>query len=103
MSLLVISEIVALFVNILTADHKILGLFVKTLTTDHKYSPSNGENLPQSIQMQLTKKEKILSEFFVSFLKFTSIFESFQKKKKKKMTLIAYVFLKLRTAKVMVR
>ena len=87
----------------MTADHKILGLFVKTLTTDHKYSPSNGENLPQSIQMQLTKKEKILSEFFVSFLKFTSIFESFQKKKKKKMTLIAYVFLKLRTAKVVVR
>ena len=55
MSLLVISEMLALFVNI--------------LTTDDKYSLHNSENLQQAIQMQLSKKQKIL------FLVFCFIFE----------------------------
>ena len=50
MFLLVISEIVGQFPNILTADDK------KSL--------SNTEHLPQSLQMRLTKKQKLLSPFF---------------------------------------
>ena len=34
---------------------EILGLLVNTLTVDNKYSLSNSENLPQPIQMQLSK------------------------------------------------
>ena len=40
MSLIVVSEILGELVNILTADDK--------------YSPHNGENLPQIIQIQLS-------------------------------------------------
>ena len=43
MSFLVISEILALFVN--------------TLTVDHKYYLCNMENLQQSIQMELSKNQ----------------------------------------------
>ena len=35
---------------------EILRLFVETMTADGKYSLCNGENLRQSIQMQETKK-----------------------------------------------
>ena len=45
MSLLVICEILELFVNTLTAKHI-------------KYSLGNSDNLKQSIQMQLSKKQK---------------------------------------------
>ena len=65
MSLLVISEIFALFVNILNADHS--------------QSLCNRENLQQSIQMKLSKNQKNLSEFFVLFLKSTSTFQNFEK------------------------
>ena len=44
MSLLLISEI--------------LGLFVNAVTVDDKYSLRNSENLPQKIQMILSKKQK---------------------------------------------
>ena len=47
MSLLVISELLGLFDNILTAYHK--------------YSFCNSENLRQPIQMQLSKKQKLYS------------------------------------------
>ena len=44
--------------------YEILGLFVNTLTRDDKHSPCNSENIPQSIQMQLSKsKEKNTSIF----------------------------------------
>ena len=46
--------------------------------------------------MQLSKKEKTFSELFAAFLKSTSYFEQFRKEK---MTFIAHVFLKFRTAK----
>ena len=46
--------------------------------------------------MELYKKQKLLWLFFSGFLKSRSIFEHFEKKN---MTLIAYVFPKLRTAK----
>ena len=64
----------------LLVKSEILGLFVIIFTGDHKHSFCNRENLQQSIQMQLPKKEKFLSDFFASFLKSTSKFEHFQKK-----------------------
>ena len=56
-SLLVISEI--------------LGRSVNILTDVEKYSICNRENIQQSTQMQLSHKEKTLSDFFASFLKST--------------------------------
>ena len=47
--------------------YEILGLFFNILTVDHKYSLFNTENLPQSFQMQLSNKLKTLSEFFTPF------------------------------------
>ena len=72
-----------------------LGVFVKTFTVDDQYSPCNRKNLPQQIQLSLSKKEKDFSEFFAAYLKTKSNFEHFEKK----MTLIGYVFLKLETEK----
>ena len=45
-----------------------------------------------TIQIHLSQKQKIFSEFFSAFSKSTLNFEHFQKK----MTLIAYVFPKLK-------
>ena len=42
-----------------------LGLFVNTLAADDKYSVHSGENLPQPIQMKLSKKSKIFQNFFL--------------------------------------
>ena len=55
MSLLVISEI--------------LGLFVNTLTANDKYSLHNIVNLRKSDQMELYKKQKTFSQFSAPFLK----------------------------------
>ena len=74
-------------------------MFFNTLTVDTKYSLCNRENLRQASQMQLSKKQKTLIEFFLPLLKFGSKFQHFEKKIK----LIAYVFPKLRTVKVTVR
>ena len=57
-SLLVISEILWLFIN--------------TLTADEKYSLRNRENLLQLIQMILSEKQKSFNQFLAAFLKFTS-------------------------------
>ena len=54
--------------------------FVNTLTPDEKYSLSNRENLPQPIQMQLSKKLKNFSRLFTAFLKSKFNFEHFEKK-----------------------
>ena len=59
---------------------KFLRLLVKTLTDDEKYSLLYRENLTQPIQILLSKKRKIFSEFFSAFLKSTLNFELFQKK-----------------------
>ena len=60
-------------------------LFVNRFASDNNYSLRNCQKLAQPIpiqlskeeeknfQMQLTKKEKIFSQFFVAFLKFISI------------------------------
>ena len=52
-----------------------------------------------TIQMHLSPKQKIFSEFFSAFFESALNFEHFQKK----MTLIAYVFLKLPTTKNVLR
>ena len=66
MSVLVISEI--------------LGLIINTLTADDKYSLHNRKNLRQPIKLQLSRKKKIFSRFFHAYLKSTSYFEHFEKK-----------------------
>ena len=72
---------------------KILELFVKTLNTTHKYSLLNRENLKKQIQMKLSQKQKVFSQFVSAFLKSRLTFKQFQKK----MTVIADVFRKLKT------
>ena len=52
-----------------------------------------------TIQMHLSQKQKIFSEFFSAFFKYSLNFEHFQKK----MSLIAYVFPKLATTKIVLR
>ena len=52
-----------------------------------------------TIQIHLSKKEKVFSKFFAAFCKAALNFEHFQKK----MTLIAYVFPKLPTTKKVLR
>ena len=74
---------------------QILGQLVNTLATDEKYPVLNRENLRILIQMQLSEKQKAFSEFFAAVLKSTLYFEYFETK----MTLKAFVFLKLRTPK----
>ena len=78
---------------------EILALFVDIMSTDHKYSLCNKENLQQSIQVQLSKKQRPFSGFSSLFLKSTSNFESFEKS----ITLTADQFLKLRTGKDVAR
>ena len=54
-----------------------LGLFFNTLTADDKYSLRKKWDLPQLIQMQLSKKQKRLSVFSAQNLISASIFEHF--------------------------
>ena len=74
-------------------------MFVYTLTPDDKYSLLNRDNLTQPIRTQLSLKQKAFSQFFLAFFKSTLNFEHFQKK----MTLIADLFMKLRTPKNVAR
>ena len=74
---------------------KVLRLFVDTWTFDDKYSLLNRENSMQAIQMHLSEKPKTFVVFLCAFFKSKSNFEHFQIK----ITLIDYVFSKLRTPK----
>ena len=47
--------------------HKILRLFVHPLTADDKYYLLNRDNLAQPIEMQISQKEKNISQFFFFF------------------------------------
>ena len=69
--------------------------FLNTLTTGDNYSVVSRENSMQTIQMDLSQKQKVFSEFFTAFFEFAINFEHFQKK----MNFIAYVFPKLPTTK----
>ena len=79
---------------------KMSRLFPNTLSADGKYSLLNRDNLTQPIQMQLSRKQKTFSVFFSAFLKSNLNFKHIQKKR---MTLIAEVFPKLRPPKNLVR
>ena len=48
--------------------HKILRLLVNTLTADDKHYLLNRNNLAQPIQIELSEKQKIFSEFFSGIL-----------------------------------
>ena len=73
--------------------------FLNTLTPNDKYSLNSKHKSMQTIQMLLSQKQNIFYEFFSAFFESALNFEHFQKK----MTLIAYVFLKLPTTKDMLR
>ena len=74
---------------------KFFGPFLKTLTADDKYSPISRDKSTETIQMHLSQKQNILSQFFSTFFESALNFEHFQTK----MTLIAYVFQKFRPRK----
>ena len=57
-------------------------MFVNALTSDDKYSDSNMQNFPQQFQTPLSQKQKILSGFFIAFMKCAWNLEHFQKKDK---------------------
>ena len=59
---------------------KILRVFVNTLTEDDKYSLLYRDILTQPIQILLSPKQNIFSQFLSSYLKSTLPFEHFQKK-----------------------
>ena len=74
-----------------------MGLLVQTLAADEKYPVLKRENLTTPIQMQLSQKENTFPQFLAAFLKSNLYLEYFQKKKK--ITLIDFVFPKLGTRK----
>ena len=78
---------------------KILGLFVNTLSEDDRYCLLYKDNLLQPIQILLYQKQKTFSRFFSPFLKSTLNSEHFQKK----INLIADVFPKLPSPKIVIR
>ena len=78
---------------------KISGLFLKTLTDDDKYSLLYGDNLTQPIQILLSQKQKTFSQFGSAFLKSTLNVEHFRKQ----INLIADVFRKLPSPKIVIR
>ena len=59
---------------------KILGLFVNTLTAEYRYSRSDMQTLTQQVETPLSLKQKTFSGFFIAFLKSTWNGEHFQKK-----------------------
>ena len=73
-----------------------LGLLVNTLATNEKYLVLNRNNLTIPTQIQLSEKQKTLSEFFPALFKSKLNLKYFEKKN---MTLTAFVFPKLRTLK----
>ena len=54
--------------------------FVKTLTADYQCCRYNRENLWQQVPMQISRKLKTFSQFFIAFLKFTLNLEYFERK-----------------------
>ena len=58
---------------------QIIGVFHNTLTANDKYTVRDCVNLSSLIQMQLPLKQNIFYDSFVSFLEFTSNFKHFEK------------------------
>ena len=61
-----------------------LGQFVNKLTADYQYSRQNREILWQQDPMQISRKLKIFSGFFIAFLKSTLNLEYFERKDQSK-------------------
>ena len=78
---------------------KFFSRFFDTLTVDDKHSVISRDNWMQTSQMHLSQKQNVFSQFFDGFFEFALNFKHLQKK----MTLIAYVFLKLPTTKDVLR
>ena len=76
---------------------KFEGNWVRKL--DNNYPPLNTDNLRQPIQMHLSEKQKIFSQFLSAFLKARLYLDIFNEK----VTLIADVFVKLRTPKCLMK
>ena len=57
-----------------------LRLFVYTLTVDEKHYLLTRDNLTQTIQIQLSQKQKTFFEFFFAFLKSILNFKHLPKK-----------------------
>ena len=74
---------------------EILRLFADILTPDENSSLSKNECLMVSIQMQLSPNPKIFSNFFLPLMILCKIWNTL----KQKMSLKGYFFLKLKTAK----
>ena len=60
--------------------HKILRLFVNTFTVDDKHYLLTRDKLTQTIQIQLSQKEKTFFEFFLAFFKSILHFKHLPKK-----------------------
>ena len=58
---------------------KILSLFVNTLAVDEKHYLLTRDNLTQTIQIQLSQKQKTFFQFFLAFLKSILHFKHFPK------------------------
>ena len=59
---------------------KILSLFVNTLAVDEKHYLLTRDNLTQTIQIQLSQKQKKIFQFFLDFFKIYITFQTFSKK-----------------------
>ena len=59
---------------------KFLGVFRNTLTANDKYPVHDCVNMSSPIQMQLSLKRTVFSDFFVQFLESISHFKHFEKK-----------------------
>ena len=59
---------------------QIIGVFHNTLTANDKYTVRDCVNLLSMIKMQFSLKHTIFSDFFVPFLESTSNFKHFEKK-----------------------
>ena len=59
---------------------EILRLFVNELTADDKYSGSNMRNLPQKFQTPASQEQNTFSGLFNAFLEYAWNLEHFQKK-----------------------
>ena len=57
---------------------QILGVLLNTLPTNERYPVLNRENLTIPIQMQLSQKQKLCSQFFAAFLKLRLNFKIFE-------------------------
>ena len=58
---------------------KIWGMFVDTLTPDNKFSLCNKDNFQQPIQIELCKKQKLLSQLSAASAKLTFNFQHVEK------------------------